>query len=128
MNSKDLKEKIYKIDKDLSRRNIELDPQGYFIIKIDQQNENIIVEHYLNNIDDKGFAVDPQTNKLIDCNSNIKRTYNSIFTGKTAKELGILITEQDALLISKLDHALYLGRELQKAEQCLLNQSKYIQD
>ena len=31
-------------------------------------------------------------------------------------------------LISKLEHALYLGRELQKAEQCLIEQSTYIQD
>ncbi|MCF8135408.1 MAG: DUF4346 domain-containing protein, partial [Synechococcus lacustris] len=30
--------------------------------------------------------------------------------------------------ISKLDHALYLGRELQRAEACLENGNDYVQD
>ena len=125
---KDLKVKNEITDKKLSQRDIILDPSGYFIIKINQINKKIIVEHYLNNIDSKGIALDPLTNKPIQCDKQNKRKYNRIFEGNTAKEIGILITEKNNNLISKIDHALYLGRELQKAEECLLKKDKYIQD
>ena len=124
----DLKRKNIITDKKLSQRDIVLDPSGYFIIKIDQINKKIVVEHYLNNIDNKGIALDPLTNKPIQCDKQNKRKYNKFFKGNTAKEIGILITEKNNNLISKLDHALYLGRELQKAEECLLNDNVYIQD
>ena len=124
----DLKRKNQINDKKLSQRNIVLDPSGYFIIKIDQRNKRIVVEHFLNNIDSKGIALDPLTNKPIQCDKQNKRKYNKIFEGNTAKEIGILITEKNNNLISKLDHALYLGRELQKAEECLLKNDEYIQD
>ena len=124
----DLKRKNELIDKKLSQRDIVLDSSGYFIIKIDQVNKKIVVEHYLNNIDDKGIALDPITNKPIQCDNKNKRQYNKIFVGNTAKEIGIYITEKNNNLISKLDHALYLGRELQKAEECLLKDHEYIQD
>ena len=128
MSTEDLRKKNEIIDKKLSQRNIVLDPSGYFIIKIDQINKKIVLEHYLNNIDNKGIALDPLTNKPIECDKNNKRQYHEIFKGNTAKEIGILITEKNNNLISKLDHALYLGRELQKAEECLLNDRDYIQD
>ena len=124
----DLKRKNKLFDKKLSQRDIVLDSSGYFIIKIDQVNKKIVVEHYLNNINDKGIALDPITNKPIQCDKQNKRQYNKIFEGNTAKEIGILITEKNNNLISKLDHALYLGRELQKAEECLLTNDEYIQD
>ena len=124
----DLKRKNEITDKKLSQRNIVLDHFGYFIIKIDKINKKIIVEHYLNNINSKGVALDPITNKPIHCDKENKRRYNKIFKGNTAKEIGILITEKSNNLISKLDHALYLGRELQKAEECLINNYEYIQD
>ena len=124
----DLKKNNEITDKKLSQRNIVLDSSGYFIIKIDQINKEIVVEHYLNNIDSKGIALDPLTNKPIKCDKQNKRQYNKLFKGNTAKEIGILITEKNNNLISKLDHALYLGRELQKAEECLLNDRDYIQD
>ncbi len=123
-----LKRKNEITDKKLSQRDIILDPSGYFIIKIDQINKKIVAEHYLNNIDKKGIALDPLTNKPIQCDTKNKRQYNKIFHGNTAKEIGILITEKNNNLISKLDHALYLGRELQKAEECLLKNDEYIQD
>ena len=124
----DLKRKNEITDKKLSQRDIVLDSSGYFIVKIDQINKKIVVEHYLNNINEKGIALDPITNKPIQCDKKNKRQYNKIFEGNTAKEIGILITEKNNNLISKLDHALYLGRELQKAEECLLNDRDYIQD
>ena len=128
MTAEDLKRKNKITDKKLSLRDIKLDPCGYCIIKINHINKKIVVEHYLNNIDKKGTALDPLTNKPIQCDKQNKRKYNKIFEGNTAKEIGILITEKNNNLISKLDHALYLGRELQKAEECLLKNDEYIQD
>ena len=115
-------------DKKLSQREIFLDPSGYFIIKINLINKKLVVEHYLNNINSKGIALDPLTNKPIQCDKQNRRQYHKIFKGNTAKEIGILITEKNTNLISKFDHALYLGRELQKAEECLVNNYEYIQD
>ena len=116
------------IDKELSKRNINLDPNGYFLIKVDLIKKKIIVEHYLNKINKKGLAIDPDTNMPITCKNENIRQYNKIFIGDTAKEVGILLSEKEEILISKLDHALYLGRELQKAEECIARKIKYIQD
>ena len=128
MNScKSLEEKI-KIDDDLSNRYIDLDPNGYFIIKVDLEEKKIILEHFLNNINDKGFALDPETNEPIKCDSQSKRVSNEVFEGISAKQIGILITEKRNDLITRFDHALYLGRELQKAEECLYKRLPYIQD
>ena len=117
-----------KIDNNLSNRNIDLDPNGYFIIKVDLEENKIILEHFLNNIDEEGYALDPETNEPIKCDSQNKRISNEVFEGISAKQLGILITEERNDLITRIDHALYLGRELQKAEECLYNKLTYIQD
>ena len=107
------------IDSNLSNRYIDLDPNGYFIIKVDLVENKIILEHYLNNINDDGYALDPETNEPIKCDSENKRVSNEVFKGISAKQLGIMITEERNDLITRFDHALYLGRELQKAEECL---------
>ena len=125
--SQSLDEKI-KIDDSLSNRYIDLDPNGYFIIKVDLEENKIILEHYLNNINDDGYALDPETNEPIKCDSQNKRVCNEVFEGISAKQLGILITEKRNDLITRFDHALYLGRELQKAEECLYKKLQYIQD
>ena len=116
------------MDNDLSNRYIELDPNGYFIIKIDFQKKQIILEHYLNKINKEGYALDPKTNEPIRCDSKEIKICNETFTGISAKEIGIAITEKRNDLISRFDHALYLGRELQKAEECLYKKLPYIQD
>ena len=125
--SKSFDEKI-KIDNNLSNRYIDLDPNGYFIIKVNLKENKIILEHFLNNINDDGYALDPETNEPIKCDSQNKRVSNEVFKGISAKQLGILITEERNDLITRFDHALYLGRELQKAEQCLYEKLPYIQD
>ena len=125
--SQSLDEKI-KIDNSLSNRYIDLDPNGYFIIKVDLVENKIILEHYLNNINDDGYALDPETNEPIKCDSENKRVCNEVFEGISAKQLGIFITEERNDLITRFDHALYLGRELQKAEECLYKKLPYIQD
>ena len=125
--SKSLDEKI-KIDNNLSNRYIDLDPNGYFIIKINLEENKIILEHFLNNIDEEGYALDPETNEPIKCGSKTKKVCNEVFEGISAKQIGIMITEERNDLITKFDHALYLGRELQKAEECLYKKIPYIQD
>ena len=125
--SKSFDEKI-NIDDNLSNRYIDLDPNGYFIIKVDLVENKIILEHYLNNINYDGYALDPETNEPIKCDSENKRVCNEVFEGISAKQLGILITEERNDLITRFDHALYLGRELQKAEVCLYKKLPYIQD
>ncbi len=121
-------EKKVELDSDLSNRYIELDPNGYFIIKIDLKAKQLILEHYLNKINEEGYALDPKTNKPIKCDSKEIKACNEIFTGISAKEVGIAITEKRTDLITRIDHALYLGRELQKAEECLYKNLPYTQD
>ena len=125
----DLINSIKLLDDKLSRRQIELDPKGYFLIKLDSLTNELILEHYLNNIDSKGRAIDPESGKPIDCKAKRSTQPSNIFRGKSAKEVGIQISEgHGPFPISRLDHAIYIGRELQRAEQCLKTGEKYIQD
>tara|TARA_B100000579_G_scaffold218252_1_gene178492 strand:- start:6 stop:407 length:402 start_codon:yes stop_codon:yes gene_type:complete len=133
MKNPDLKEVLIKaielLDDELSKRQIDLDPKGYFLIKVDPLSKELILEHYLNNIDHKGRAVDPESGELIGCKAKRENKPSNIFKGKSAKEVGIQISEGNGPLpISRLDHAVYIGRELQRAEQCLKTGQQYIQD
>ena len=117
------------IDEKLSKRFIDLDPKGYFIIKLDQLSNELILEHYSNDIDNLGRAINPETGKPLECKGVQKRSPLNIYRGKSAKEIGIQISEGNkSYPLSKLDHAVYLGRELQRAEECLKQGKKYIQD
>jgi hypothetical protein len=117
------------LDEELSQRFIALDPSGYFLIRVDAHRQELVVEHYGNTINDRGLATDPATGEVIRCQGAEPRAPLGVYRGRTAKELGILLTEGDGPLpISRLDHALYLGRELQKAEQCLDCDQAYVQD
>lgn len=85
-------------------KRLQLDPAGYFIIMVRQGKENpIYVEHYKNN-----------------------GRLSHIVEGKDATT--ICSTIIDLQLVSKMNHAAYLGRELARAEHSLLDQTKYIQD
>ncbi|NEO70132.1 DUF4346 domain-containing protein [Moorena sp. SIO3H5] len=120
---------ITAIDEKLSQRFIELDPEGYFIIYIDRDASLICAEHYSNKINDKGLAVDPETGEPFPCDVKLKRTPTAIFKGRTAKELGMKITEETKPCpLSRFDHALYLGREFVRAEIAMINGEEYIQD
>lgn len=117
------------LDERLSQRFIALDPAGYFLIRVDDQAEELVVEHYTNGIDARGLATDPETGEVLACRGSAPRAPAAVFRGRTAKELGILLTEAEGPLpVSRLDHALYLGRELQKAENCLVQGLAYVQD
>jgi|TARA_B100000073_G_scaffold85346_1_gene66106 dihydropteroate synthase len=117
------------LDDQLSQRFIELDPSGYFLIKLDAEAGELVAEHYSNDVDERGRATDPDTGEVLSCRGGGPRSPETVFRGRTAKELGIALTETDgAPPVSRLDHALYLGRELQKAEACLKAGSSYCQD
>ena len=133
MNNLDLQEDLINsitlLDAKLSKRQIELDPKGYFLIKIEPKTNELILEHYLNDIDQKGRAIDPKSGEPIGCKTKSRNQPNNIYRGKSAKQLGIQISEgHGPFPISHLDHAIYIGRELQKAEQCLIAGKQYIQD
>ena len=117
------------LDDQLSQRFIALDPLGYFLIRVDVAAAELVVEHYGNTIDEQGLARDPDSGEVIACRKGGPRTPTAVLRGRTAKELGITLCEGDGNHhLSRLDHALYLGRELQKAEQCLREGSPYVQD
>ncbi|MAR05926.1 MAG: hypothetical protein CL862_02320 [Cyanobium sp. NAT70] len=118
------------LDERLSQRFIALDPSGYFLLKLDAEAGELVLEHYGNTIDDKGLARDSETGEVLNCRGgNGPRTPSAIVRGRSAKEIGIQLTEGDGPHpLSRLDHALYLGRELQKAEQCLRQGGVYIQN
>ena len=125
----DLINSIKLLDAKLSKRQIELDPKGYFLIKIEPKTNELILEHYLNDIDQKGRAIDPKSGEPIGCKTKSRNQPNNIYRGKSAKQLGIQISEgHGPFPISHLDHAIYIGRELQRAEQCLTTGKQYIQD
>ena len=133
MNNLDLKEDLINaiklLDAKLSKRQIKLDPKGYFLIKIEPKTNELILEHYLNDIDQKGRAIDPESGEPIGCKTKSKNQPSKIYRGKSAKQLGIQISEgHGPFPISRLDHAIYIGRELQRAEQCLITGKQYIQD
>jgi Domain of unknown function (DUF4346) len=117
------------LDDQLSQRFIALDPAGYFLIKVDTVAGELVAEHYGNAIDDRGLATDPETGEVLSCRGALPRSPLAIYRGRTAKELGIALCEgPEPHPLSCLDHALYLGRELQKAEICLRQGLAYVQD
>jgi len=117
------------LDEELSRRFIALDPAGYFLIRVDAESQELVAEHYGNDIDERGLATDPESGEVIGCRGGGPRLPLAVYRGRSAKELGISLSEGEGPHpISRLDHALYLGRELQKAERCLVQGLPYIQD
>ncbi|MBS3781586.1 MAG: DUF4346 domain-containing protein [Candidatus Thermoplasmatota archaeon] len=88
---------------------MEFDEKGFFVITV---KDEIIVEHYLN-VQKEG-DLEVETGKL-----------NKVITGESAKAICDTIVREG--LVSRLDHAAYLGRELQKAEIALKNDFDYEQ-
>jgi Domain of unknown function (DUF4346) len=117
------------LDDGLSSRSIALDPAGYVLIRIDSEAGELVVEHYGNAINDQGLATDPDTGEVLACRGGGPRQPLAVYRGATAKVVGIALTEGPGPCpISRLDHALYIGRELQRAEHCLVTGEVYIQD
>ena len=124
-----IEENIKSIDDRLSKRHIDLDPEGYFIIYLDRENQLICAKHFTNVINEKGLAVDPATGEVIPAKGKVNRTAETLFTARTAKELAVKVIEQtQPCPLTMLDHAAYLGREFTRAEYALITGAEYIQD
>ncbi len=117
------------LDDRLSRRPLTLDPGGYVVIFIDDQTQELVAKFYTNFINEQGLACDPATGQPIPCDGGPPRTAAQIYRGRTAKELCVALLEGDhPIPITRLDHAAYLGRECQRAEEALRHGTPYIQD
>ncbi len=79
-----------------------LDPAGYLVVYPDR-GRGLVLEHYRND-------------GVLDC---VLEGVTSAAVGATAVERG---------LVSRLDHAIYLGRELARAEESLRTGLPYVQD
>jgi tetrahydromethanopterin S-methyltransferase subunit A len=79
------------------------DPAGYFVVYADRSRGLIYLEHYRN-----------------------VGVLDTIIEGRTPAELYTPAIEKG--LLSRLDHAAYLGRELARAEETLKTGKSYIQD
>lgn len=127
------------VDDELSKRDLALDPLGYFIIKVDPSADPPVIQadFYSNTINEQGLACDDD-GEVIGCSKNGKGGKKvllprRIFRGRTAKEISVEILESQGVGVpcdycSHLEHANYLGRELQKAEFCLATGKDYVQD
>lgn len=122
-------ENLTAIDNKLSKRHIDLDPGGYFIIYLDREAGLICAKHFTNVINDHGLAVDPETGKPIPVRGKVERNHTTVFSGRTAKELCVKIFEEaQPSLVTRIDHAAYLGREFVRAEIALVTTQEYVQD
>lgn len=79
------------------------DPAGYFVVYADRSRGVLSLEHY-------------STDGVLD----------AVIEGRAAAELYTPVIERG--LLSRLDHAAYLGRELARAEESLRSGEPYIQD
>jgi len=82
---------------------LRLDPAGYFVIYPDRHHQRLMLEHYTNN-----------------------GVLTRRFTASSAASM--YVTVINAELISRLDHAAYLGQELARAEYALRTGERYTQD
>lgn len=80
-----------------------LDKAGYFVIYPERRTKKLVVEHYANQ-------------GMLDC----------IIEGDSTGALYAEAIERN--LVTRLDHAAYLGRELARAEQSLLQGTPFVQD
>ena len=79
------------------------DPAGFFVIYPDARRRRLVVEHYTNAA-------------VLDC----------VIDAATPAAASAAAIERG--LVSRLDHAAYLGRELGRAERALLHCEPYVQD
>lgn len=79
------------------------DPAGYFVVYPDHREQKLVTEHYRND-----------------------GTLSVVLEGTSAAAVYSAIVTRE--LITRLDHAAYLGRELARAEHSLATGERYVQD
>ena len=73
------------LDDQLSNRFIALDPAGYFLIKLDRETAELVVEHYRNDVDERGLATDPETGEVLSCRGAGPRTAAAVYRAAPPK-------------------------------------------
>lgn len=91
-------------------KNVKLDPKGFFVIELNKKEDLIRVEYY-SNVYKKERIV----------SGNLQK----VFIGKKTDALCDTIVKHIPDL--QPEHYMYLGREIQKAEDALNKNEKYIQ-
>jgi PBP1b-binding outer membrane lipoprotein LpoB len=94
----------------IQKKDVILDPKGFFVIEIDSKKNEIRVEYYSNVYKNKRIV-----------SGNLQK----IFTGKKADALCDTIANKIKGLLPT--HYMYLGRELQSAQYSLEKNKKYYQ-
>jgi len=94
--------------KKTSEKDVILDPQGFFVIEVYEK--GIRVEYYSNVYKEKRI---------------VSGHLEKVFTGTKADALSDTIASHIPRL--RPEHYLYLGRELQKAQQAFEQKKKYVQ-
>ena len=123
------------LDQFLSARKITMDPNGYFLLKLDRSKGVIVASFHSCIVNEKGECCDFEGNK-IPCDDGAATNKNrpkplQVWECRTAKELTTEIFERwpyAATACTSVGHAAYIGREAQKAEDCLYhNTGKHYQ-
>lgn len=97
--------------KKTKQKDVTLDPNGFFIINLDRKRKEIRVEYYSNVY--KGRKI-------------VSGILEKVFVGNKANALCDTIAKNVKNLLP--EHYMYLGRELQRAQDCLENNKEYVQD
>lgn len=96
--------------KKIPKKDVILDPNGFFVIEVDRKQKDIRVEYYSN---------------VYKNNRIVSGVLEKVFLGKKADELSDTIAKNVPELLPT--HYLYLGRELQRAQCALEKNKKYDQ-
>jgi len=91
-------------------KDVVLDPNGFFVIELDKTQKQIRVEYYSNVY---------KKEKIVSGNLQM------VFIGEKTDELCDTIAKKTPHLLP--EHYMYLGREIQKAQNALEKNKKYIQ-
>ena len=91
-------------------KDVKLDPNGFFIIELDKKQDQIRIEYYSNVYKKERIVT-----------GNLQK----VFIGKKTDALCDTIAKNIPGL--QPEHYMYLGREIQKAEDALNKNEKYIQ-
>jgi len=127
--SDDVEERILAVDRQLSRRRLRLDPGGYFLVRCKQREQLLELTHFPCTVDDDTGLVVDDAGQFVPAKGDMQRAEGpTVFTGCSAKELYVQLFEGEHCLVTQMNHAAYIGRELARAEECLRTGAQYIQD
>ena len=116
------------LDKFLSTRGLAMDANGYFLVKLDRTQGVIKVSFHSCILNDQGECCDFDGNKIPCHGPSVEPL--KVWNCRTAKEATTEIFERwpHAKEACTVGHAAYIGREVQKAEDCLYSGRHYQQD